>query len=512
MEKKKKIKLQMILVIVIALISFAFLGSALIGTHDGIIHFLRVMGTFETIKNTGNIPIIIEKFCNGWGYAPNLFYNPLSTYVPCIIFLITDSYVIGIKIFIIIMMFLAGIFMYHFAKNITKKDTVGLLAGVLYVTNPYYLCNIFVRGAIGEISALTFLPLLFLGLYDLFERDGKKQYYIVIGTIGIALSHNITLFFAAIFSVIYMLLNINRIKENPKKIIKYCIIDLIFIVTMTAFYTVPLFLNKANAEYAIFDNALMWTNNDFASQNAIELKDLIINNSEEGLIFKIGIPIIVGIILLLFLEKHIDENIKKIVTIFFGFSLLCIFMATKYFPWEYVPETLCILQFPWRMLGYSAFFLSFCSAIGINLALEIKFKDRIDILITCITTICLLILVYLSTASGIKNINKDEEKNIEEYFVEAKELSYMQINIEYLPKNAYLKLDSYLSNREKNSVIVLSGETNIVKSNKEGLRTEIEIENINNNNTILEFPYLYYLGYEAIGTNSRRRKNKYRYF
>ncbi len=502
MEKKQKFNLYIILITVIAIISVFFLSSTFIYTHDGFVHFLRIMGTKQTITETGSFPTIIHNFCNGWGYAPNLFYNPLSTFGPVLVSIITNSYSLAIKIFIVIMMFLAGIFMSKFVKNVTKKETIGVLAGILYVTNPYYLNNLFIRGAIGEISALTFLPLLFLGLYDLFEEDGKKQYFIAIGTIGIALSHNITLFYAAIFSVIYVLFNIKKIKERPKKIIICCIIDLIFILGVTAFYILPLFLNKTNTEYAIFNNRMMWTNNDFASDKAIEIKDIFVNRvQKEGdtknVIYKMGITTWIGLILLLINEKKVDEKYKKFLTILFGFALISIFMATKYFPWKKVPEIFCILQFPWRMLGFANFFLSFCASIGIGTVFEKIFPGKTSLHIAFITTISCLILIYLVALSGLE-VEEKNDQEIEEYYSNLEEISYTQINKEYLPKKAFIHMNDYLKKREDKSVVILQGEANIVKRNKDGLKTEIEIENVNKN-TILEFPYLYYLGYEATG-------------
>ena len=508
MDKKEKLKAQVLLIIVNLFFIFAILKMSLLKTDDGTLHFIRVMGSAQSIENTGDLPIIIEKFCNGWGYAPNLFYNPMSTYIPILISFISHSYTLAIKLYFCLMVFLASEFMYQFTKNITKKDTIAILAAVLYITNPYYLSNIFVRGAIGEISALTFLPLLFLGLYDLFERDGKKQYYIIIGTVGIALSHNITLLYAAIFSVVYMLISINKIKEKPKQIIKYCILDLLFILTMTSFYIVPMLLNKINAEYTIFHNQYMSTSNEFVSENTIRFFQLFVNDNNYEIIFKIGIPIIIGIIFLFIFRKYLDIQYKRFVTIFLCFSSICIFMTTEYFPWKYVPETLCMLQFPWRMLGFSDFFLSFCAAIGIHIVLEKKLKIKIEIIRSVIPTVSCIILIYAFCFSGIK-ILKDtqQEKMTEQYYIEAEQLTCMQINREYLPLRAYVKLNSYLQDRAKEAVVVLQGDAEIKQIKKEGLKVEIEIENIKND-TIIEFPFLYYLGYEAIAINESGEKTK----
>ena len=433
---------------------------------------------------------------DGWGYGPNIFYNPISTYIPCIIALFTETFINSIKIFFCLNIFLAAEFMYMFTKNITKKNSIGIMTAVIYILNPYYLGNIFIRGAIGEIAALTFLPLLFLGLYDLIERQGKKHYFIIIGAVGIALSHNITLVYSAIFSIIYFLINIRKIIKKPKEIIKYCIIDIIFITTLTAFYTIPLMMNKTNADYAIFDHELMWTNNKFASDNTIKIEDLFDNNKDNVVIYKIGLPIIIGITLLLLFQVKIKENDRKILTTFLILGIGAIFIATKYFPWDKVPEFFCVLQFPWRMLGFANFFLSFCAGYGIINFLELKFKDKDDILIGFVVIISFLSMLYVYKYSGLEIQDKEDDHLYEEYYGSVEKLNIDLLNKEYLPVKAYEKSNDYLKERDKDKVSVIKGRAEIKEYNKTNNKIEIKIRNTYAG-TILEFPYLYYLGYKA---------------
>lgn len=78
-------------------------------THDGFLHLLRLIGTNNALKIGEIPPTIVPYFCNNWGYAMNLFYNPLVTYVPLLIKLITPTYVIALKVFARVM--------YHFIRN-----------------------------------------------------------------------------------------------------------------------------------------------------------------------------------------------------------------------------------------------------------------------------------------------------------------------------------------------------------------------------------------------------------
>ena len=66
--------------------------------------------------------------------------------------------------------------MYELLKEITKKNKISLLGSIMYMCAPYALVNIYTRMALGEISAYAFFPILFLGIYNLINGNGKKTY------------------------------------------------------------------------------------------------------------------------------------------------------------------------------------------------------------------------------------------------------------------------------------------------------------------------------------------------
>ena len=95
--------------------------------------------------------------------------------------------------------------MYFLGRKITKSNGAGFAMAFFYMIAPYKLLDVYVRYAIGEFTALVFVPIVFYGLYDLINENGKKHYYIAIGAIGIILSHTLTSMYVAIFCLIYVL-------------------------------------------------------------------------------------------------------------------------------------------------------------------------------------------------------------------------------------------------------------------------------------------------------------------
>jgi hypothetical protein len=80
---------------------------------------------------------------------------------------------------------LSGIFMYLLGSNIFGT-LFGITTSVLYMYAPYHAVQMYVRGAIGELWATAFFPLLALGMYySLYTRSKFSKY--MIGSLGLAL-------------------------------------------------------------------------------------------------------------------------------------------------------------------------------------------------------------------------------------------------------------------------------------------------------------------------------------
>lgn len=232
-------------------------------THDGALHFLRVLGTEDTLKIGQFPPLINQNYCNASGYAMNLFYPPLVTYLPLLIKLFVENYMVALKIFAAICIILSGITMEQFVYEVTKKRGIALFAAIFYLIAPYKLGNVYKRFAIGEFTAMVFMPLVFLGLTNLIEGDQKKHYYIAIGAIGLMLSHTVTTLYTAIFCVFYLLFNLKQFKK--KDVIKKCIINVIFILLVSALFWLPLLEATSLADYTIMNNEIMSTNGNYSA-------------------------------------------------------------------------------------------------------------------------------------------------------------------------------------------------------------------------------------------------------
>ena len=500
-----------ILLIIGIILSIPLFDMMIRYTHDGFIHLQRISGDYRML-NQGQFPVmIIDNYCNGDGYNMNVFYSPLVTYIPLLIRLFTSTTVMALKLFGALCIILSGFTMYQLVYNVTKKRGIALIAGIIYLVAPYKLSNVYMRYAIGEFSALVFLPLVFLGLHNLIYEDGKKHYYIAIGAIGLLLCHNITTMYTAIFSFIYLILHIRKLQDN--EVLKKIGINILFILLCSALYIVPMLEAKSYTRYGIFENYIMATNNEYASQQALDViqffKDT--ETSVNAVTFKIGIPTLILFLSTIYCARKVDKKLRKTYWIFIAFSLISLWMCTNLFPWEYVPIILCKIQYPWRMLGFFIFFSTPVCAINLYILVQrfIK-KDWIKLLVCNIVLIILLLNTIPAYQGFYVNANKTQENLIadekyEQIMTSGKPINHFMLNREYLPTAAVLKQDSYMLER-KQKTYILEGEATISNENKNSLTMDITVQN-GKKDTILEFPFIAYPGYEVIiKTNNSEQK------
>ena len=300
----------------------------------------------------------------------------------------------------------------------------------------------------------------------------------------------------------------NKLKE--KEVIKKLVINVIFILAITTFFTVPLMEHKILGNYVIFNSKSMKSLPSDVQNSTIKISQLFKDIGEvNGVSFKVGIPLIILMLLGIVSYKKMDKNIKSEYITFAVIAMISLAMVTKLFPWIIMPKILTTLQFAWRMLAFFEFALSIICAINLYYFIDIICKKssknskdtKVHTKTENLYNMLLLFAIIVIITSMMKidyNYSYEKEKFLtdEEYETKINEKnSIWSINREYLPEKVDVKKlgTSYLDYRE-NRVYVLDGNSTITNEKKKGLQLEFDIENYKAN-TILELPYTYYLGY-----------------
>ena len=476
------------IVVVACILSIPILNKNLdIYFDDGIQHVARSYGTLKSFLNQGLHANIISEFTNGFGYSWNLFYGPLSTYGIILFNLICGSFTSAYKIFNFVCLILSGIFMYKLMISITKNSNTSLLAASIYLTFPYHLTDWYLRNAIGEFISFVFIPLVFLGLYNLFNTE-ENHYYLSFGAIGIILTHNICTAITCIFAAIYTIIHFRNLKETKVK--QGLILNFIFIVTITSFFWAPMLETKFSADYQVYEKDAMSTR-ETVVENALSIKELFVTENNKLYVFELGIHVIIMLCFSGLTYKSLKEDLKKQYLFCLITGLFCVIMSTKIWPWKWMPEAALIIQFPWRMLAFAGFFLSIVCSMNMSVVLrKFQFKDTIIISIICI----LYVAAFKNYIPQTKSVAPIEELKLGVMSGREIEVVAGTAKAEYLPKTAF-KNRFYIATRE-NATYVLSGKAIIENEEKDGANYKAKIRTVEER-TIFELPYIYYPGYEV---------------
>lgn len=493
---KNKIKDYLIILFFAIIISIPMLNKNFnIYVDDGVQHIARLMGTAQSIEEGQTIPVIMSNFCNEFGYSWNIFYSPITAYIPLIFSIFTNSFELMLKLFIILVSFLSGISIYEFVKKISNNRYAGLLASAIYIFAPYRLTDMYIRIAISELTSFIFIPIVFQGMYNIFnseEKSFKKSLTLTLGATGLILTHIVIAMYTAIFCTIYLILNIKKLKD--RKILKLLIINILLIVALTSFYTFPLLEHKFNTNYEVFENGRMERTEVliYYKVNFLEL----IYSGKNTMNFEIGLISIIGLVLTILAYKKVENNTKKIYWFSIIIGVLCVIMSLNFFSFEKLPAILKMIQFTFRLLEFSSFF--FAVIAGINYCLVIKNFNIKDVIV--LGTISFLLIVPNYTKLDFEK-QWSEEKLWPSVAVTEKtgRVHAGCASFEYLPSKAFENLE-YIKNR-KNNVYIISGNAIIENEQKQGTNMTFNVSNVEEN-TVIELPYIYYLGYNIKITNN----------
>ncbi|MEK7550241.1 MAG: hypothetical protein AAB535_00435 [Patescibacteria group bacterium] len=144
-------------------------------------------------------PRFVPDLSFGFGYPLFNFVFPLPFYVGEVVHLLGLSFVDSIKTVFLISIPVSGYFMYKFLKEHTSF-WLALAGAILYIYTPYRATDIYIRGAIGEIFAFIFPPLIAWAI----TRGSISV--IALSVAGLILSHNIMAIMFMPFLIIYAVL------------------------------------------------------------------------------------------------------------------------------------------------------------------------------------------------------------------------------------------------------------------------------------------------------------------
>lgn len=389
------------------ILTLPYMSSTLMEGDDLFFHLERIRGLAEALQS-GQVPVRLNPgFAVGYGFSSPMMYPELFLHIPAVLCIMNVSVVTAYKFLILcINLATAGVGYYSFSR-VFDSDKLGMACTIFYLVNPYRLVNMYHRAALGEVLAQVFLPLLFLGIYELFFRDYRKWWICMAAATGIVQSHILSVEMCLIFACMFVAFaipywwkheGVKRVLAAVKAAVAAAGLNLWFLVPFLDHFRDDLYIrnqatdmqNSALDFYELFRMAVKfnapYTSNTIGRQEFITLGGAVL----------FGILVYCSYLAGHYLSEQkaasaesleniwkpkgimADKKVFRIGNICLGMGLISCYLVTRAFPWncikvrDWLYRLVGIIQFPWRFLVFAVLFFS----VVMGIVLEELLRDK----------------------------------------------------------------------------------------------------------------------------------------
>lgn len=453
--------------------------------HDLGYHLNRI-NEISNGLNIKKIPVLIHAgLLDNIGYGNGLFYPQIFLYFPAILISVFKFQLIpAYKVFLFFVTYATFLSMYYSTKTIFKKKEVAFLASLLYVFSLWRIVDIYIRGAVAEVLAFAFFPLVFAGLYNVIYEKDKKWYLITIGLVGIAYSHVLSFLFTCVLILIICVLSVDKIVKDKKVFLRLFIAAFVAFIISIGFFG-PMLEQKNNDVYNVDGRTTV--SSELLKERALSVRMALSNRfsygyAEDSMKTQGGMTEGVGTILYLFAGLFFFRKVKykenRYEIILFILGCIAAVLTTRLIPWEKL-TFMNFIQFPFRFNFIIVLFFSFVGANSLYEILDDSSRRNIMILAS--------IVFMMSQIFVISQIDVNFDIAIRNYDDLTQTFDRQVGSAEYLPDGTIIwDLDLYNTNDKET----------IIPYNQIGSTIEFEYDR---DDIDFEFniPLVYYKGYTA---------------
>ena len=425
----------------------------------------QVARVFEMTKalKDGQFPVrFVQDLGYGYGYPLFNFYAPLPYYFSAFLTLLGINVLTATKLMFLVGILLSGFFMYQLGR-LVWGELGGILAAIFYLYAPYHALDIYVRGAVGEFWAMAFLPLVFWKFASFRKREKrnwKKVFWSGLSYACLILSHNLTALIATPFLILWIMFW-SRSKDSLS-VIRYSSFVLLFGLSLSCFYWLPALLEikfidtprlikggggDYSLHFVFLDQLWDWPWG-FAGSGP---------GRADGMSFKIG-------------KLHLIVAFLSSISAMFGgrksrlhcylvILLSCYLVVSIFFTlqvsqpfWQILPF-LPFLQYPWRFLTLTTFFVSFLGGGSVFWLSLISQRGAV-----LLTIFLIILIIFFNAKLFLPQKFYPPQRDYTSFKAIAWEAS--RLSDEYLPKG--FKIPKDFSQVPKEKFVLEEGEGEIV--------------------------------------------------
>ncbi len=218
---------------------------------DLIIHWPRMLAFDEALRSGVWVPRWLGGMNGGYGAATTLFYAPLIYYALSAAHAVTGDWPMALEAVIALAALGSGATLYTYARTLASRGASGI-AALFYVLSPYHLIDLYHRGALAELLAFVWMPLVMLAFARAAERVRARA--IACGALALALlvlTHPPTAYLFTLIFVVFIIFYAAQAKRWQPLLNGLAIV--ILGGAGAAFYALPAVLEKSLVHQSVTD-------------------------------------------------------------------------------------------------------------------------------------------------------------------------------------------------------------------------------------------------------------------
>ncbi|MEZ4767825.1 MAG: 6-pyruvoyl-tetrahydropterin synthase-related protein [Caldilineales bacterium] len=320
------------------------------------------------------------------------YYPPLVSYLMQPFHWIGLSWVQVAKATAAMMLMLAAVGMYIYARWLFSDRRAALVSAAAYLLAPYLLTTIYDRGAVAEALAMAWLPWLFWATHHILATTNRLWVWLAsLFCALLVLSHTLTALFALPVMIVFLALLAWR--ERALGRLPAVLIALVLGLGLSTFYWLPAFLER---DYAQISTRML--GGHYSTDNHLTpLKDLIqrslVADHWGAMRFRLSLwqALLAGAaIAALALRRGPGRRVLLLLAAIL-LTTLFVQLDINRRLWHALP-LVGFIQFPWRLLGIAGF----CVALLVGSLLTLPRLSGVGGSVLGIAL--LLLMLYGSTA------------------------------------------------------------------------------------------------------------------
>lgn len=387
----------------VALALLAPLASNLIplsaGGGDLIAHLSGITEARDALKE-GQFPIrVAPNVLDGARYPYFQFYGNLPFLLPGALAVLHLYPYAAFKLMLGLALCCGAYFLYRSARLLQRGTSASVLAGVVFMSAPYLLTDIFARLAYPETISFCLLPfVLYTSLRSFLDRRSLLLPILFNGIAwsALAFSHNITFLYGSAFLALFFLSFARWNRRYLERLVRVGLGYGVGLI-LALWYLVPQLTVLSSLVVAVRDSELLQRGlTPFGTLFAPTLF-MPYGSGAPNLGLQVGLPITVaaGVVVYFIATRQIARRNLLVVSRVLLFFFIALLMAwdPKETPlqvwWKLLPKLFLHVQFPYRLLMFVVLWGSLLSAY----ALTSLFRSGIKAAQFVLTLVVLLTIV-----------------------------------------------------------------------------------------------------------------------